>query len=138
MTDATNPDPTSVELTPFEVGCRAAVAADDKLADDVIVLDVAAAIGICDVFVIASARNARQVKAVAEEVEAQLALIGRRPSATEGLDSCGWVLIDYGDVVVHIFLDTEREYYRLERLYADCERIDWRAETGAGRSDQVV
>lgn len=117
----------------------AATAADDKLAEDVIVLDVTDAIGICDVFVIASARNPRQVKAVAEEVEERVGATGRRPTAVEGLDTCRWVLLDYGDVVVHVFHSEERDYYRLERLYRDCARIEWAdGETGSGRSDRVV
>lgn len=117
----------------------AARAAGDKLAENVVVLDVADAIGICDVFVIASGRNPRQVKAIAEEIEEQVAVTDRRHAAVEGLDSCRWVLLDYGDVVVHVFHVEERDYYRLERLYRDCARIEWEdGETGSGRSDRVV
>ena len=77
-------------------------------------------------FVIASARNTRLVGAVAEEIEERLWL-GHdvKPAATEGLDARRWVLIDYGDVIVHVFLDEERAYYRLERLYGDATRVDW-------------
>ncbi len=117
----------------------AARAAHDKLAEDVVVLEVTDAIGICDAFVIASGRNPRQVKAIAEEVEEQVGLTGRRPAAVEGLDACRWVLLDYGDVVVHVFHSEDRGYYRLERLYRDCPRVEWEdGETGSGRSDRVV
>jgi len=118
---------------------EAARAANDKLAEDIVVLDVTDALGICDVFVIASGRNPRQVKAMAEEVEAKLGATGRRPVAVEGLDTCRWALLDYGDVVVHVFGDEDRGYYRLERLYRDCPRVEWGdPETGSGRSDRVV
>jgi ribosome-associated protein len=82
--------------------------------------------GICDHFVIASARNEPQVKAVVGAVEdAVRDQLGRSPSNEEGMDARRWVLLDYGDVVVHVFLAEEREYYRLERLYGDVPRTEW-------------
>lgn len=109
-----------------EVAVAAARAADEKGATDVVVLDVGEILGICDCFVIASARNVRQVEAVAEEVEEQVSVAhGRKPASVEGLDARRWVLLDYGDVIVHVFLDEERSYYRLDRLYSDAPRREW-------------
>jgi ribosome-associated protein len=110
----------------IDIARIAAAAADAKSAEDVLVLDVSGIIGICDLFVIASARNVRQVSAIAEEIEERV-YVGHdlKPASVEGLDARRWVLVDYGDVVVHLFLDEEREYYRLERLYGDAPQLEW-------------
>ncbi len=110
----------------------AATAADDLKAFDIVVFEVGAILGICDLFVLASASNTRHVGAVAEEVEEQVFIaLDRRPVAVEGFDAKRWVLVDYGDVVVHVFLEEERAYYRLDRLYGDAPRVEWRrAVTG--------
>jgi ribosome-associated protein len=108
-----------------------AVAADAKAGRDVVILDVAGILTFCDAFVIVSATNTRLVGAIVEDVEAQVAAaIDIRPSAVEGLDVRRWVLMDYGDVVVHVFLDEEREYYRLERLYGDAPRVPFTPQRG--------
>jgi len=105
----------------------AARAADDKQALDVVVLEVAEIMTICDSFVIASGRTSRQVKAIVDEIEEQLFLLhDRKPRAVEGLESRTWVLMDYGDVIVHVFVETDRQYYRLERLYSDAPQVEWR------------
>ena len=83
-------------------------------------------LAIVDWFVITSGRNERQVRTIAEEVETRLkAAEGAGPLRKEGLDDARWVLLDYGDVVVHVFLDEVREYYSLERLWSDVARLDW-------------
>lgn len=103
----------------------AAEAAEDKLATDLLVLHVGPVVGMCEYFVVATAANDRQVRAVVDEVEAQVAQrSGERPLSVEGADARRWVLLDYGDVVVHVFLAEEREYYRLERLYSDAPVVD--------------
>lgn len=113
----------------------AARAADEKQADDVVVIEVGPILGICDLFVICSARNRRLVAAVAQEIEDHVAIeTDRRPKSVEGLDECTWVLVDYGDVVVHVFGEDERAYYRLDRLYGDAPRVAWQAEAGANAS----
>lgn len=113
-------------MTPIELARAAADAADDKGAQDPVLIDVAEILSICDVFLIVSAPNTRQVAAIAEEVEEQLFVVADvKPLAVEGLDARRWVLLDYGDLIVHVFLDEERSYYRLERLYGDAPRIDW-------------
>ena len=89
-------------------------------------LDVAAVLPLCGWFVIASAGNDRQVKAVCDEVEHQVhASGGPKPKRVEGLDDRTWVLMDYGDVVVHVFQQDQREFYDLERLWADVPRLAW-------------
>lgn len=125
MTEATT-DPTGDD--PRAVAVTAARAADDKKADTVTVIEVGPIIGICDYFVICSAPNPRLVAAIAQEVEDQVAIeFDRRPMSVEGLDERRWVLVDFGDVVVHVFAEEDRAYYRLERLYGDAPRIDWQA-----------
>ena len=104
----------------------AAGAAAGKKADDVVVLDVGDIISITDWFVIASASNTRLVRTVVDEVERVLKEeAGISPRASEGLDDASWVLLDYGDLVVHVFLAETRAYYDLDRLWADAPRVDW-------------
>lgn len=107
---------------------EAAQAADAKSADDVVILEVGPVMAVCGYFVIASGGNTRLVRTIAEEVEARLTLAGGpKPLRTEGFDDLRWVLLDYGDFVVHIFVDEARHFYDLERLWSDVPRVDWQA-----------
>jgi len=111
----------------------AARAADAKSADDVVVLEVGPVLALCSHFVICSASNTRLVRTVAEEVEERLAADGGpKPLRVEGLDDLRWVLLDYGDFVVHVLLDEARRYYDLERLWSDVPRVDWQPAAAAG------
>lgn len=113
----------------------AARAADDKKAQDIVVLRVRDLLHVTDAFVIASASNTRQVRTIAEEVERQVKEIGGPgPLRVEGLDESRWVLMDYGDFVVHVFLDEAREYYNLERLWSDAPLIEWQAATAVNEA----
>jgi len=104
----------------------AARAADDKKGDDILALDVADIIGIVECFVITSASNSRLVRTIVDEVERQIfEQTGEKPRAVEGLRDASWVLMDYGDLVVHVFLAETREFYGLERLWADAEPVEW-------------
>jgi ribosome-associated protein len=104
----------------------AARAADDKGAEDVVILEVGDVLVVADEFVVASAPNDRQVRAIVDEVERQVADAGlSKPLRVEGRDERKWVLLDYGDVVVHVFLREVREYYELERLWADVPQVEW-------------
>ncbi|HSO96750.1 MAG TPA: ribosome silencing factor [Acidimicrobiia bacterium] len=104
----------------------AAQAAVDKKGTDVALLEVGEIITIIDWFVLVSASNTRQVRTIVDEVErALLDLDGAVPSGSEGRDDATWVLLDYGDVVIHVFLDQTRAYYDLDRLWADAPRVDW-------------
>ncbi|MQY20764.1 ribosome silencing factor [Nocardia macrotermitis] len=101
----------------------AARAADDKLATDVVVLDVSDQLVITDCFVIASAPNERQVNAIVDAVEEQLRVAGHKPVRREGTREGRWVLLDYVEVVVHIQHSDERDFYGLERLWKDCPQV---------------
>lgn len=114
-----------------ELLVAAAKAASDKKGDDTVILEVGAVLAITDAFVITSGTNSRQVRTIAEEVEKRVDEAGgAKPLRIEGLDDARWVLIDYGDFVVHVFLDEVRRYYDLERLWSDAPRVEWEA-TGA-------
>ena len=107
----------------------AARAADAKGGEETVVLEVGPVLGVCGHFVITSASNDRLVKTVVEEVEHQVAEAGGpRPIRIEGLNDRRWVLMDYGDFVVHVFLDEARRFYDLERLWSDVARVPWRDE----------
>ena len=104
----------------------AARAADAKGATDVVVLEVGDVLVVADEFVIASASNDRLVKALVDDVERAVGEAGfGAPLRVEGLDDRHWVLIDYGDVVVHVFVAETRQYYELERLWSDVPRVAW-------------
>lgn len=102
----------------------AAHAAADKLAANVIVLDVSEQLVITDCFVIASADNERQVSAIVDEVEEKLREAGHKPVRREGTREGRWTLLDYIDVVIHVLHEEEREFYALERLWKDCPILD--------------
>ncbi|MFV8396337.1 ribosome silencing factor [Corynebacterium hindlerae] len=102
----------------------AALAADDKLAEEIAVIDVSDVLTITDVFVIASASNERQVSAIVEEIEDKLTENKAEPIRREGTREGRWALLDYGEFVIHIFRTQEREYYGLDRLWRDCPLID--------------
>lgn len=111
----------------------AARAADAKSGTDIVVLDVGPVLSICQYFVLVSAGNTRLVRAIAEAVEEEVAAAGGpKPFRVEGLQDLGWVLLDYGDMVVHVFGDEERRYYDLDRLWADVARVPWELERSAG------
>ncbi len=125
MTD----DPTSKDLA-----IVAARAANDKQATDTLVLHVGPILAITEYFVITSASNRRLVRAVADEVEAKVRdESGRSPLRVEGAREQQWVLIDYGDFVVHVFSDETRSFYEIERLYRDAPVIEWNAADNAAR-----
>jgi len=107
-----------------EVALLAAEAASDKKAEDIIGLDVSELLVVTDYFVIATGRTNVQVRAIADEVEEQLRQkAGEKPIGREGIGEDKWILLDYGDVVVHVFQPEERNFYRLERLWADAPRL---------------
>jgi ribosome-associated protein len=107
----------------------AAQAASAKGGDDTVIIEVGHVLAITDAFVISSGRNTRQVKTIAEEVEARLKADGGiSPLRVEGLGDSHWILLDYGDLVVHVFLDETRDYYDLERLWSDAPRVAWEDE----------
>ena len=112
----------------------AARAASSKQGDATVVLDVRELITITDYFVITSGSSERQVWTIAEEVERQLKEAGVKPVRVEGEKGSRWVLLDFVDIVVHVFHEEEREYYRLENLWRDAPLMDWdeTVEVGSG------
>ncbi len=102
----------------------AALAAEEKIAQDVIAIDVSDQLALTDIFVIASAGNERQVGAIVDEIEDKLREQGCKPIRREGQREGRWVLIDFGDIVVHVQHADEREFYQLERLWKDCPLVD--------------
>jgi ribosome-associated protein len=102
----------------------AAAAALDKLAEEVVAIDVSDQLPLTDVFVIASAPTERQVGAIVDEVEDRLRELGVKPIRREGERDGRWVLIDFGDIIVHVQHEEERDYYALERLWKDCPELD--------------
>jgi ribosome-associated protein len=127
MTDLSPKQP-ETNQRPEDRARLAAEAAAEKSATDIVILSVGEVLAIVDSFVIASAPNTRQVATIAEEVEDRIkAAGGGGPIRIEGTDDNRWILMDYGDVVVHVFLQEVREYYELERLWSDVPRQDWEA-----------
>ncbi len=102
----------------------AAEAALDKIAEDVVAIDVSDRLALTDVFLIATAANDRQAGAIVDEVEQRLREQGVKPVRREGAREGRWVLIDFADVVVHVQHTDERRYYQLERLWKDCPTVD--------------
>jgi ribosome-associated protein len=113
------------------VAIAAARAAADKQATDIVLLDVHATIVITDLFVICTAASQRQIRTVLEAIEEAVRRLGEKPARREGEQDAGWWLLDYIDVVVHVFGEEERAYYDLERLWRDAPRIDWEATDAA-------
>jgi ribosome-associated protein len=115
--------PTAASSLPSELA-RAVAAAADKKALDLTVLDLRKGLAFTDYFVICTGANTRQVQAIAEAIQDALRKDGTKPALVEGVNRGEWVLIDYFDFVVHIFTPATREYYALERLWGDAERIE--------------
>lgn len=103
---------------------QAARAASDKLAEDIVALDVSDRLAITDVFLIASASSERQVSAIVDGIEEQLLKQNLKPVRREGRSEGRWVLLDYTELVVHVQHEEDRVFYALERLWGDCPSID--------------
>jgi ribosome-associated protein len=117
------------DLNATELGVVAARVADSKVGTDIVVLEVGDIIGITEVFVLVSAANTRQVRTICDEVELALKVEDdRAPRSIEGLGDASWVLLDYGDLVVHVFLQETRAFYDLERLWSDAPHVAWEPE----------
>ncbi|MFT7709831.1 ribosome silencing factor [Clavibacter tessellarius] len=112
----------------------AALAADSKQAIDLVALDVSGPLPLTDVFLIASARNERNAQAVADEIEDKMIEAGAKPLRREGKSEGRWILLDFGDVVAHVFTEEDRMYYSLERLWKDCPVVDLEIEPTASAS----
>jgi ribosome-associated protein len=110
----------------------AAQAAAEKKATDIVVLDVGDIISITEAFVLVSGSNVRQVRSIVDEIELTLKITDdEAPRAVEGMGDASWVLMDYGDIIVHVFLDETRAFYDLDNLWSDATRVDWSPEPSA-------
>lgn len=125
----------AVTATPEAVAyaVAAAEAASDKLAEEIVAIDVSEQLVITDVFLLCSAANERQVKSVVNAVEERLHLMGTKPLRREGEAEGRWVLLDFGDIVVHVQLAEERIHYAIERLWKDCPEIPLPESVNQGR-----
>jgi ribosome-associated protein len=121
--------PESVQLA-----IAAALAASEKLAEDIIAIDVSEHVVITDVFLMCSAANDRQVACVVDAIEDALLKLGAKTLRSEGEQENHWVLLDYGDIVIHVQLAEERIHYAIERLWKDCPLIALPAEVNSPRS----
>ena len=111
---------------------EAARAADDKRGAETLILAVGNVLAVTDHFVITHGTNPRQVRTIADEVERRITEGGGpKPIRIEGLDDLTWVLLDYGDFVVHVFNEDARRYYELERLWADVPKVDWQEQSAS-------
>ena len=117
----------------IELVHAAARAAGDKLGSNLLAYDVSDQLAITDAFLLVSASNDRQVKAVVDEIEDKLREAGAKPIRREGERDGRWVLIDYGEIVVHVQHEEEREFYALERLWRDCPVIELPADATGPR-----
>ena len=108
-----------------ETALYVADALDAKKASDIVILDIGERSGFADFFVIATAINPRNMQALSKEVENKLGELGIDVRHIEGRDSTDWVLMDYGDIIVNIFTDEQRDRYQIEKIWNDCIRIDY-------------
>jgi ribosome-associated protein len=112
--------------------CTALRAASDKKALELVVLDLREIASFTDYFLITSGNNVRQVQAIADEVVEQLKKQGTRAARVEGYNTAEWVLVDYGDFILHVFEDKARRFYDLERLWRDAVRVPLPADLAGG------
>jgi ribosome-associated protein len=116
-------EPRKESALPQEV-LRAVAAVNDKKAEDVVLLDLRSTGGFADFFLICSGANPRQLHAIADSIMEALAAEGSRPAHLEGYERSEWILLDYFDFIVHIFLPSTRQFYGLERLWGNAERVE--------------
>ncbi|MDQ2852867.1 ribosome silencing factor [Dermatophilaceae bacterium Sec6.4] len=107
-----------------ELAKQAASAAEEKLASSVVAIDVSEQLALTDIFLIAAASNERQVGAIVDGVIERLHTLGVKPLRREGQREDRWVLLDFGDIVVHVQHEEEREFYALDRLWRDCPVVE--------------
>lgn len=131
---------TTQPATSYLKALEAAQAANDKKGQDIIMLDMKDLLSLIDVFVITSGSNTRQVRSIVEEIKERIfKKVNMKPLSIEGLHDAGWVLMDYGDVVVHVFLEQVRNYYELERLWANAPRLTPKLDTdSSGRNPTPI
>ncbi|RPH37780.1 MAG: ribosome silencing factor [Planctomycetota bacterium] len=113
-------------MTPRQLALLAAEVCDEKKAKEIIVLDVRKITTISDYFIVCSTTNERQARAIAEGMRMRMKELGRREMGVEGIEDARWVLQDFGDIVLHIFHESQREFYDIEGLWADAKQVRWK------------
>ena len=111
-----------------EIALKIAKALDDKKAQDIVLIDIAERSGFADYFVIADAANSRLLEALADETEDKMAQIGEELHHKEGVGDSGWILLDFGDIIVNLFTKAKRDYYNIEKIWADCDSEQYEPE----------
>jgi ribosome-associated protein len=117
------PERVAKALDRAKLACRIA---DDNRAKEILLLDLRLATPLIDFFVIASANSRRQANAIASEIDQEMKKLGEFKLGMEGTEEGRWILVDYGDFVVHIFAEDARSYYALEEIWGDADRVEWR------------
>ena len=112
--------------TPRQLALLAAEVCSDKKAKDIKILDVRKITSISDYFVICSTSNERQARAITDDLRIRMREIGKRELGVEGVADGRWVLQDFADIVVHVFLESQREFYDIEGLWADAKQVRWK------------
>jgi ribosome-associated protein len=126
VTDTTNSDAAAADLNSLELAVFIARVIDEKQGENTIVIPVGPVVGITEYFIVTSASNVRLVRAITDAVLNNVReAVGKGPLRSEGTREQQWVLIDYGDVVVHVFIDEMRRFYEIERLYKDIVPTPW-------------
>ncbi|HSW44282.1 MAG TPA: ribosome silencing factor [Phycisphaerae bacterium] len=118
-------EPAAAPVVEVDFAKMAARIASDNRAEDIVILDLRGLTSIADYFVIATGISDRQLRAIADELEAKGKAVGQKPFQISGYENTAWVLVDFVDVVVHLFDREHRDYYDLELLWGDAPRIDW-------------
>jgi len=113
-------------LTPRQLALLAAETCDEKKAKDITILDVRKITSISDYFIICSTSNERQARAIAEDMRLKMRDLGKREIGVEGMEDGRWVLQDFADIVLHIFHESQREFYDIEGLWADAKQVRWK------------
>ena len=124
-----------MEYTAHDIAKKIAIVLDDKKAENVELLNVTDLTSLAECFVICNGTSSTHVKALADEVEHQMSLIGIEPHHVEGNRGESWILMDYDNVIVHIFYKDAREFYNLERLWSDAEKVDFLSNNTPKGSD---
>ncbi|MFJ6278897.1 ribosome-associated protein [Arthrobacter subterraneus] len=131
----------SASESSIAIARTAARAATDKIAQDIVAMDVSERLAITDVFLVASAPSERQVNAIVDGIEEELAKQDLKPVRREGRSEGRWVLLDYAEVVIHVQHQEDRVFYALERLWGDCPKVDLQlddAAVNAGSADAAA
>ncbi|HUR39330.1 MAG TPA: ribosome silencing factor [Planctomycetota bacterium] len=113
-------------ITPRQLALLAAEVCSDKKAKDIVVLDVRKITSISDYFIICSTSNERQARAITDDLRVRMKEIGKREMGVEGVADGRWVLQDFADIVVHVFHESQREFYDIEGLWADAKQVRWK------------